>query len=150
MTYAFIDNDELNTKEGMDSTSGNVSAGANVGANVNVAEGMDGVRYTRGPFNDMGERMGGMGGMGDMGRMGGINFETHRRPYEVPQTHLRESHSLHPHLDFYMFLFLAFVLSFVIFPGAALYAGGSPIYYLATALVCTIISYGLYFHYFYM
>jgi hypothetical protein len=125
MAYSFIDNDELNKDD-----------------NVPTEEGMEGSRYLTYKLGDMG----GMDRRGDMYRQG---YSENHKPYEVPQKHLRESHALHPTLDFIMFLVLAFVISFVVLPGAAFYFGQSPIYYLATALVCTVVSYGIYFNYFY-
>jgi hypothetical protein len=80
-----------------------------------------------------------------------LGYHNRHNPYVVPQRNLNQSYgrSLHPFLDFVMFLFLAFMLSFIIIPGAAYYAGGSPLYYLLTSLICTIISYSIYFKYFY-
>ena len=89
--------------------------------------------------------------MGGMGGMHGIDIGYRQRHPQYSDRQLRYRHSipLHPYLDFVMFLFLAFMLSFVILPGAALYASGNPLYYLGTSLVCTIISYFIYFHLFY-
>ena len=142
MSYAFINNDELNqddqSRDQTKTTEGMFGGDADM--NPDMKGGMGGYGG-----------MGGMGGYGGMGGMHGIDIGYRQRQPQYSGRQLRYRHSipLHPYLDFVMCLFLAFMLSFIILPGAALYASGNPLYYLGTSLVCTIISYFIYFHLFY-